>query len=161
MLLMTEYKPFTAAGLKALQAEFDDLWKRERPEVVRRLSDAAAEGDRSENAEYIYGKKRLRELDSRLHYLGKLLESARVVSMEHQPRDSVAFGAAVTYSTEDATYCWRIVGEGEADPARGTISYRTPVALALMGRQIGDGVAIRLGDRVLEAEIEAIEYPDA
>ncbi|RME20627.1 MAG: transcription elongation factor GreB, partial [Deltaproteobacteria bacterium] len=117
------------------------LWE-ERRKVTAMVSAAAAEGDRSENAEYIYGKKRLRELDSRLRFLGKAIESAIVV----EPRtsgDKVYFGAWVTVEDEQGRKkTWRIVGPHETDSEKGYISTQSPVGRALLGKQVGDAVEV-------------------
>ena len=135
----------TAEGYAALREEFDAIWKRKRPGVVRALAAAAAEGDRSENAEYIYRKKELREIDRRLKFLSGRIDAVRVVDRIPDDTSRVFFGAWVSVVDEDgdeATY--RIVGADEVDTARGWISLRSPVAKALLGKGEGDAVRLRL-----------------
>src|SRR6186713_2044021 len=113
----------TRAGYERLRAEFTDLWKVRRPEVVRALSDAAAEGDRSENAEYIYRKKQLGEIDRRVRYLTKRLQNLRVVDAPPSDPNAVYFGAWLRVESADGTeHEYRIVGPDETDAARGWIS---------------------------------------
>ncbi len=154
-------KLLTRNGYQRLADEFNHLRNVERPVVVGRIADAAAEGDRSENAEYIYGKKRLRELDKRLKYLGGLLKDVRLVDPSKVSSTKVSFGATVLLLDEngqESTYM--IVGEGESDIKSGTISYRSPVAKALMNKAVGDvALIIRpAGDQ--EVEIIDIKYTD-
>jgi len=146
--------PFTKQGYDRLKAEFDTLQKVERPKVVKGVSDAAAEGDRSENAEYIYGKKRLREIDKRLQYLSSLLKDAQIFEESRLTGTDVCFGSTVIVREEDGTKrAWKIVGEGEADFSGATISYRSPVARALLGKRVGDVVEIERPKGKLEVEI--------
>lgn len=155
----TGEKLLTTIGFKKLQAEFDYYWKVLRPETVQRIADAAAEGDRSENAEYIYGRKKLRELDKRLQYLGKLLDQPRVVDPCGIQSDKIGFGATVVIRDEDGRQKrWTIVGEGESEPAVGTISDQSPVARALKGKRSGDVVIVELPEREVEYEIVSFEY---
>ncbi|MEE4361086.1 MAG: transcription elongation factor GreB [Pseudomonadales bacterium] len=142
----------TAAGAAALQAELRHLWKEKRPEVTRRVSEAAAMGDRSENAEYIYGKKQLREIDRRIRYLSTRLDEVVVIDRLPDDPSRVFFGASVTVEDEDGTEAtWRIVGADEFDPSRAWISIDAPAARALIGRRVGDEVVVRgpEGDRHL------------
>jgi transcription elongation factor GreB len=133
----------TADGLKKLQDEFDHLWRVERPKVVQGVSDAAAEGDRSENAEYIYGKKRLREIDRKLKHLGGRLKILKVAAPPKNPA-SVSFGCWVTYEDEDGNErCYQLVGADEFDVARGMISVDSPVGQSLLQKKIDDEVTIR------------------
>ncbi len=133
----------TPDGFKHLQEELERLWRQERPKVTAMVSAAAAEGDRSENAEYIYGKKRLREIDYRIHQLGKLLDSLTVV----EPRtegDRVYFGAWVTVDNpEGKERTYQIVGPDESDSKRGMISSESPMARALLGKQEGEWVTVK------------------
>ena len=134
----------TPAGLAALQEEFRKLRHEERPKVVEIVSWAAGNGDRSENGYYIYGKKRLREIDHRVRYLTKRIESADVVDPERQKnRDQVFFGATIEYERKDNTQRVTIVGIDEADLAKGKISWLSPVARALMKARIGDVIEFR------------------
>ncbi|MCX7673636.1 MAG: transcription elongation factor GreB [Thiobacillaceae bacterium] len=150
----------TPAGHARLVAELTHLVKVERPELVNVVAWAAGNGDRSENGDYIYGKKRLREIDRRIRYLTKRLESAVVVDpAAREPTDQVFFGATVTVldeAGEEATYS--IVGIDEADPARGRISWISPLARALLKAREGDMVRCQVpgGSRALE--IVRVEY---
>lgn len=149
----------TPKGYARLQSEFDQLYGVERPEVVKVVSWAAGNGDRSENGDYIYGKKRLREIDSRLRYLGKQLEHAEVVDPESVASDKVVFGATVVCEDMDGeTHKWVIVGEDEIDASRGRVSWRSPIARALLGKREGDEALIRRPKGNLEVEIVAIEF---
>jgi len=134
----------TAAGAKKLRDELEQLWMVERPRVTQEVSDAAAQGDRSENAEYIYGKKRLREIDRRVRFLGKRLEEVVIVSESPPRADRVYFGAWVALEDDDgAAHEWRIVGPDESDVKRGWISMDSPVARALMGKRVDDEVTVK------------------
>jgi transcription elongation factor GreB len=133
----------TGAGFDALQAESAQLWARRR-EVVQALSAAAAEGDRSENAEYIYRKKELRGIDRRIRYLQKRLPDLRVVDQLPDDRERIYFGAWVQLEPQGGAACWyRIVGADEFDPARNWISLDSPVARALLKRAADDEVRVR------------------
>lgn len=157
---MTNY--ITPEGAKKLQEELADLRSKQRPKIVHEVAEAAAQGDRSENAEYIYGKKKLREIDRRIHWLTKRLESAHVVDAKERPddeRDRVFFGATVQVEDEDgkvATYT--IVGEDEIDTARGRISYRSPLARVLFKKREGDTVLFRKPAGEVELTIVNIRY---
>jgi transcription elongation factor GreB len=134
----------TPAGAKKMREELEELWLRERPRVTQEVADAAAQGDRSENAEYIYGKRRLREIDRRVRFLSKRLDELVVVSEAPDDPSRVFFGAWVTIEDEDgATATYRIVGPDEFDTDRGWISLDSPVARALMGKRIDDEVTVR------------------
>ena len=131
----------------------------ERPITTQRVSDAAAEGDRSENAEYIYGKKRLREIDSRIRFLTKRLDVLKVVDTVPTDQERVYFGAWATVENgdgEEATY--RIVGPDEFDPSRNFISIDSPVAKALMGRRINEEVTVRRPAGVTTLTITEVSY---
>jgi transcription elongation factor GreB len=136
----------TREGFERLKAELDDLWRVKRPEIVRALSAAAAEGDRSENAEYIYRKKQLGELDRRVRYLSKRVPALRVV--EERPADecTVFFGARVALedSANGELLAYRLVGPDEAEPGRGDISIDSPVARALLKKRVDDEVEVQL-----------------
>lgn len=144
----------TRRGYERLKAEYEQLWRERRPEVVRALAAAAAEGDRSENAEYIYRKKELREIDARVHYLQRRLPDFKVVESTPTDANRVFFGASVTLADiegdEEKTY--RIVGGDEADFASGAISIDSPLAKALLKKIEGDVVKIQLpkGEAVWE-----------
>lgn len=136
-------KYITAEGHKRLNDEHDYLWKKKRPEVTRILSEAAAEGDRSENAEYIYRKKELREIDYRVRFIRKRLENMVVVSRLPTDTDKVYFGAWVCLENEtgeEVTY--RVVGPDEIDPKLGYISMDSPMGKALLGKHLDADIAI-------------------
>ncbi|MDX5299645.1 MAG: transcription elongation factor GreB [Gammaproteobacteria bacterium] len=134
----------TPEGERALREELQYLWKVKRPEVTQAVADAAALGDRSENAEYIYGKKQLREIDRRVRYLSKRLEEVRVVDRLPDDRSRIFFGAWVQVEDEQGTvHRWRLVGPDEADLSRGYLSMDAPVARALLGKRVDDEVAVR------------------
>ncbi len=133
----------TAEGLKKLESEYHQLWRVERPKVVQGVADAAAEGDRSENAEYIYGKKRLREIDRKLKHLGSRLKVLKVAAPPANP-SSVTFGCWVTYEDEDGTErCYQLVGPDEIDVSAGRISIDSPVGQALLHKKLDDEVIIK------------------
>jgi transcription elongation factor GreB len=149
----------TPEGAQKLSDEFVRLRTVERPKTVREVTEAAAQGDRSENAEYIYGKKRLREIDRRLNYLAKRLDNAVLVDPAAQKGDKVFFGATVELEDEAGdvrTYV--IVGEDETDSATGRISWRSPVGRALLGKRAGDVVLVRRPAGEVEMEIRAVRY---
>ena len=149
----------TTEGAAALQAELKYLWKEKRPEVTRKVSEAAAMGDRSENAEYIYGKKQLREIDRRIRYLSKRLDEVVVVDRRPSDESRVYFGAWVELENEAGeTACWRIVGADEIDPRRHWISIDSPAARALVGRSEGDEIRIRGPEGDLYWDLVAIHY---
>ncbi|MFT6094166.1 MAG: transcription elongation factor GreB [Pseudohongiellaceae bacterium] len=126
-----------------LKAELHQLWKVERPIVTQSVTEAAAQGDRSENAEYIYGKKRLREIDHRVRYLSKRLEAFTVVSQPPSNQCKVFFGAYIKLENNDGVINeYRIVGPDELDPKKGYISIDGPLARALLGKEIDDEVKI-------------------
>jgi transcription elongation factor GreB len=126
-----------------MQAELKDLWKIKRPEVTRKVAEAAAMGDRSENAEYIYGKKQLREMDSRIRYLSKRLDALVVVDRPPPDQDKVYFGAWVTVAAANAAeQTFRLVGPDEFDRETAFISVDSPMARALLGKRPGDEVDV-------------------
>lgn len=154
---MAETNYLTPEGAKKLQTELAGLVRTERPKVVAEVAEAAAQGDRSENAEYIYGKKRLREIDRRIRFLEKRLASAVVVAGERAELDQVRFGARVTVVDEDGVErSYVIVGPDESNPEAGYLSFQSPVGRALMKKRVGDVVVVKrpIGD--LELEITAI-----
>ncbi len=151
----------TPEGAQALKDELQDLWKVQRPEVVRALSAAAAEGDRSENAEYIYRKKQLGAIDRRVRYLGKRIPQLRVVDRIPDDPTSIRFGACIRLGEgEGEPREVRIVGADEIDADRGWISIDSPVARALLGKHAGDQVSVELpaGDTTLD--VLAVWYPE-
>lgn len=151
----------TAEGAKRLREELAWLWKEERPRVTQRVADAAAEGDRSENAEYIYGKKRLREIDRRIRYLTERLDSLTVVDAMPEGTTRVYFGAWVRLEDEEGDeQIFRIVGPDEFDPKKGWISIDSPVGKALMGKNEGDEVTVdRPAGRVTWTITEVSYHP--
>src|SRR3989442_8267581 len=150
----------TAAGFARLQSEKKQLLELERPEVVKTVAWAAALGDRSENADYIYGKLRLREIDRRIRYLTRRLEVAEVVDpATREDTDQVFFGATVTYTTADGTEnTVRIVGIDETDPSKHYVSWISPVARALIKAREGDTVRLRTPGGDEELEIREVRY---
>jgi transcription elongation factor GreB len=141
---MTSPNYITADGARRLQEELAQLRSAERPKIVQEVSEAAAQGDRSENAEYIYGKRKLREIDRRMHFLTKRLETAVVVTPAPRPDGRIFFGATVDVEDEEgATATYQIVGEDETDPGAGRISWRSPLGRALLNRKEGDAVTFR------------------
>ena len=148
---MSRYRPpqprssryITPEGARVLREELQYLWKVERPQVTQAVSEAAALGDRSENAEYIYGKKRLREIDRRVRYLTKRLDELKVVDSLPADRDKVYFGAWVTVEGEDGeTATWRLVGPDEFDLTKGYLSIDAPLARALLGKRVDDEISV-------------------
>jgi transcription elongation factor GreB len=149
----------TPAGARQLSEELTRLMSVERPKVVREVAEAAAQGDRSENAEYIYGKKRLREIDRRARFLTQRLESAVVVRAEELGGDVVRFGAEVVVADEEGQQkTYRLVGPDESDPASGKLSYQSPLGQALMKRRVGDVVVVRRPAGEIEMEIVSLSY---
>lgn len=152
----------TRAGARRMQDELVELRTKQRPKIVQDVADAAAQGDRSENAEYIYGKKKLREIDRRIHYLTKRLETATVVwpaDREGSALDRVFFGATVGIEDEDGKEIrYEIVGADEIDLAKGRISYRSPLGRALLKRQVGDTVVFKKPSGEAELTIVSITY---
>ncbi len=149
---MSRYRPpqkpgskyITPEGKKRLADEFEFLWRTKRPEVTAALAAAAAEGDRSENAEYIYRKKQLREIDSRIHHLKNRLEHIVVVDSKPSNQSQIFFGAWVRLEDEDGNSSeYRIVGPDEFDPAQNLISMDSPMARALMKKAEGDEVTVK------------------
>lgn len=154
----------TPAGAAALREELRALREDERPKVVEIVSWAASLGDRSENADYQYGKRRLRQIDGRVRFLRKRLERVQVVDPAQQAkRDQVFFGATVTYArlSDDAEVTIRIVGVDEADAERGDVSWVAPVARSLLGARVGDVRRVRTPAGGEEVEVVAIAYPSA
>lgn len=152
----------TQAGFNRLSAELKHWIDGERPKIVEVVAWAASNGDRSENGDYLYGKKRLREIDRRIGYLTRLLKAATVVDpRQQQQRDRVFFGARVKLQdVAGGEKIIRIVGPEESDPQQGAINYQTPLAQALLKKQLGDEVRVRLPDGEVDYEIMAIDYED-
>lgn len=153
----------TREGHDRLKAELDALWRIKRPEVVRALAAAAAEGDRSENAEYTYRKKQLGEIDRRVRYLSKRLEELRVVDAAPSDPDAVFFGAQVELENADtgARVRYRIVGPDETDAQRGWISIDAPLARAMLKKRVDDDFESTLPNGRVTFVIVAIDYPAA
>ena len=150
----------TPAGFERLKGELVQLLNVERPEVVRTVSWAASNGDRSENGDYIYGKKRLREIDRRIRFLTKRLDVAEVVDpAAREPTDQIFFGATVRYSTENGSEnCVTIVGIDEVDPAQGYVSWISPIAGAFLKAYAGDTVTLRTPAGTETLEILDVSY---
>lgn len=149
----------TAAGEKQLRDEMKYLWKEKRPAVTKAVQEAAAMGDRSENAEYIYGKKQLREIDRRLRYLDKRLEAVTVVYDAPQNQNAVFFAAWVELiDDEGKKYEYRIVGPDEIDIDKGYISINSPMARALLKKQLDDEIEVKTPEGSRYYEIIAIRY---
>lgn len=150
----------TPTGYRKMRQELETLVKKERPEVVQIVSWAASNGDRSENGDYIYGKKRLREIDKRIRFLTKRTEAAEVVDpATQQGLERVHFGATVTYLTDDGKELTvKIVGVDEVDTSLGHISWVSPVAKALLKSQVDDEVAVRTPTGVEHLVVLDIEY---
>jgi transcription elongation factor GreB len=153
--------PITPAGMAALKSRYDQLFLTERPAMVETVSWAAGNGDRSENGDYLYGRKRLREIDRELAHLSKRMADLQVVDPTNQPdKTRIFFGATVTVVDEDdREQTLTLVGRDEADASAGRIAWNSPVATALKGARIGDTRTVRLpqGERILE--VLEITYP--
>ena len=151
----------TPAGYAALRAEYEQLFATERPALVETIAWAAGNGDRSENGDYIYGRKRLREIDRRLGFLSRRMKAAKVVDPAKAPdRARVYFGATVTIADEDDTHrTLTIVGDDEADAGAGLIGWNAPLARALRGAAVGDLRRVMLPAGEKEYEVIAITYP--
>ncbi len=149
----------TPQGFKKLQEEFRQLFHGERPKLVETVTWAAGNGDRSENGDYIYGKRRLREIDKRLHFLRDRIEGAQVVDPTQIQSDKIVFGATVTIEDEDGLRrVYQIVGEDEIEPGANKISWKSPMAKALLGKCAGDEIEIQRPAGALIAEVVAIEF---
>lgn len=149
----------TPAGLVKLRDEYHQLMHVERPKLVETVAWAASNGDRSENADYQYGKRRLREIDKRVRFLTKRIEDAEVVDPKAMSGEKVLFSATVTLLDEDEIeFVYQIVGEDELDPKAGKISWKSPVAKALLGKKIGDEVKVIRPSGEIFMTIENVEY---
>lgn len=163
----TEKKPkpqernyITPVGFRRLQAEFEKLRLVTRREVVQKLAEAAAEGDRSENAEYIYRKRQLREIDRRIRFLLRRMTLAEVIDPSQHRSDRVCFGAVVTVEDESGKRLrYQIVGVDESDPKEGRISWSSPIGRALVGKRVGDVATLRVAAGERELELTAIDFP--
>ena len=151
----------TPAGMAALRAEYEALFGGERPKLVEVIAWAAGNGDRSENGDYIYGRKRLREIDRRLSFLAKAMKQTKVIDPSAQvERDVVRFGAIVDLADEtNARRTLTLVGEDEADADTGLISWAAPITRALVGARVGDERIVRLPAGEKSYEVIAIRYP--
>ena len=167
---MARYRPprrrgtplITPAGEAALRAELKRLWKEERPQVTQAVHEAAKNGDRSENGDYIYGKRRLREIDSRMRFLNKRLEELTVVDRPPADPEKIYFGAWVTLEDEGGEEStWRIVGPDEFDLARRATSIDAPMARALLGRRVDDEVVVQAPGGQKRYWVTAIRYDTA
>ena len=151
----------TPDGFARIRAEYDELFGVERPRLVETISWAAANGDRSENGDYIYGRKKLREIDRRLGYLAKVMKAAKVVDPASQVTDQVRFGATVELADEDDNRrTLTIVGDDEADASNGRIGWSAPFARALIGATVGQERTVRLPSGEKSYEVMAIRYPE-
>jgi len=152
-------KYITPEGKQRLVKEVDNLWKKRRPEVTKALAAAAAEGDRSENAEYIYRKKELREIDARVRYLRKRLDGIVVVDRAPDDRDRVFFGAWVRLEDNaGGEYVYRVVGPDEFDPSLGYISMDSPMGKALIGKSLDDEFSLSLPEGEAGYVITEVSY---
>ena len=165
---MSRYRPprprsspyITPAGHARLRKELRHLWKVTRPEVTLKVKEAAAQGDRSENAEYIYGKKQLREIDGRVRFLSKRLDELTVVDKPPRDTSRVFFAAWVTLTDDaGATYRYRLVGPDEIDASPGYISIDSPMARALLKKRVGDDILVVQAGAEQGYRLRAIEYP--
>jgi transcription elongation factor GreB len=158
----TRARFITPEGFARIRAEYDQLFGVERPKMVETVSWAASLGDRSENADYLYGKKRLREIDRRLTHLSRIMKAAQVVDPAKQAaRDQVRFGATVELADEvDQRRTLTIVGDDEADASAGRIGWSAPLARALIGARVGDERIVRLPAGEKSYEVIGIRYPD-
>lgn len=146
----------SAEGLKKLHEEYDHLWRVVRPKIVQGIADAAAEGDRSENAEYIYGKRKLHEIDRKLKHLGARLKVLKVVVPPPEPQ-VVSFGCWVTYEEETGEQrCYQLVGPEEIDVSLGRISIDSPVGKALLNKKLADEVMLHKPNGLITAYITGI-----
>jgi transcription elongation factor GreB len=152
----------TPEGFRRVKAEYEELFSVERPKIVEVVSWAASLGDRSENADYLYGKKRLREIDRRLGFLARVMKAAKVVDpAEQSSRDQVRFGATVELADEDDNRrTLTIVGDDEADASAGRIGWSAPLARAFIGAKVGDERTVRLPAGEKSYEVMSIRYPD-
>jgi transcription elongation factor GreB len=152
----------TPQGFARLRAEYDQLFSVERPKMVETVAWAASLGDRSENADYLYGKRRLREIDRKLTHLARVMKAAKIVDPARQPsRDQVRFGATVELADEEDNHrTLTIVGDDETDASAGRIGWSAPISRALIGARIGDERVVRLPAGEKSYEVIGISYPD-
>ena len=152
----------TPEGFARIRAEYDELFGVERPKIVEIVSSAASLGDRSENADYLYGKKRLREIDRRLSHLARIMKAAKVIDpAKQQSLDQVRFGAIVDLADEDDNRrIVTLIGDDESDAANGRIGWSAPLARALVGAKVGEERVVTLPAGEKSYEVIAIRYPD-
>lgn len=149
----------TPAGLQRMHDEIEQLWRKDRPKIVDEVKWAAAQGDRSENAEYIYGKKKLREIDRRLEFLQKRIKFSFAIDPLKQSGNRIDFGATVTVENEEGDEkVYFIVGEDEADPGKKMISYRSPIGQALMNKKVGDFLEIQTPKGTVELTVKSFVF---
>ena len=156
---MADKKPITPEGYAKLRAEMEKLWHEDRPRLVNEVADAAALGDRSENAEYIFGKKKLREIDKRIRTLSTLLDQLAPTDPKVMQSDRVRFGCTVTVVDENGRQkTYQLVGEDEVDAGNGRISMKSPLGKALLDKKVGDIAAVIRPAGDIDVEIVKIEY---
>ncbi len=156
---MADY--ITPEGYRRLQEEMEHLWRVERPKVTREVAEAAALGDRSENAEYIYGKRRLREIDRRLRYLARRVDAVKVVQPSPDRAGRAFFGARVALEDEDGGRLEvRLVGPDESDAGAGRISIGSPLGRALLGKEEGDEFELRRPKGRVRFTVREVRYPE-
>lgn len=156
---MTDKNLITPVGYEKLVSEYDMLRYQERPKLLQTIAWAAGNGDRSENADYIYGKKRLREIDRRLNFLGSRIKTAEIIEPTHSTATHVAFGATVCVEDEDGerkTYI--LVGEDESEPASGRISWKSPIGKSLLNARPGDYVSFKTPKGEKSLEVIEVSY---
>lgn len=150
--------PITPGGFQTLLTEYNTL-AAERPKVVEEVSFAAKQGDRSENAEYLYGKRRLRQIDNRMHFLSMRIESARVVNPAEQKSDCILFGATATIEDENGkTFTYQIVGVDEVDVQKGKISWKSPLGAALIKKRPEDSIEVETPRGTMSYRVVAFVY---
>ena len=149
----------TPDGFARVRREYEELFSTERPKLVETIAWAAANGDRSENGDYIYGRKRLREIDRRLSHLAKIMKDAKVVDPSTQSTEEIRFGATVELADEDDNRCiLTIVGDDEADASAGRIGWNAPLSRALVGAKVGQERTVRLPSGEKSYEVIAVRY---
>jgi transcription elongation factor GreB len=151
-------KYITPEGAERLRRELDELWRVKRPAVTRAVAEAAAQGDRSENAEYIYGKKQLAEIDRRVRFLRKRLAGIRVVDELPSDRSRVFFGAWFELASDDGAREYRLVGPDEIDAAPAYVSVDSPLGRAVLGKGVGATIEVRTPDGARRYELTAVDY---
>ena len=159
---MPEPRPryITPGGFARIRSEYEQLFAKERPKLVETIAWAAANGDRSENGDYIYGRKRLREIDRRLQHLSRIMKEARVVDPASQATDQVRFGATIEIADEeDERRTLTIVGDDEADAGEGRVGWNAPITRALVGARVGDERVVHLPAGEKSYEVLRIDYP--